>query len=127
MIHIKVINKGMISYTDFYDGVPKKFAAEIGKKDAKGINLTPEEARHIFGVDFPETVEECKDKEFRLKILRHLSRRWGWNQSAEMEQKGKEAFAHFRFTPVEMQVVELVPTSSLPAPREEEDAEEVAV
>lgn len=118
MHQIKVINNNPFEIVDYFDGIAYRFSPK------KGVNLSLEAARHIFGVDFPEDAESCKEEGFRAEILLNLQRRWGWNSTKEESvQDARRKFAKIEFLPVMLKMVELVAQVDEPEePREQKAA-----
>jgi hypothetical protein len=93
-VHLRVTNNNDFEINDRYDGVPYSFEA------GKALTVPPEAALHIFGWQ--------PGADPRL-IEIHVTKRWGWNTPAFMENgNAKKFFAKLDFKPVTFKTVEMV-------------------
>jgi hypothetical protein len=102
---IKVINNNNFPVTDFCDGL----AYHFNPANPKGINLSVDAARHIFGVDFPADLAGCEDEALREEVWHHLQKRWGWNShdAAKLAENYKK-FKKLEFKPVVFTITEVI-------------------
>lgn len=103
---IKVLNKNDFEIVDYFDGIAYRFAPNVA------VNVPPEAARHIFGVDFLGDVAVCASPELRSQVFNFLQKRWGWNSvKADKVEEAKKLFENLVFTPVVFKLVETTPVA----------------
>ena len=101
---IKVLNKNKDEIVDYFDGIAYKFKTDVA------VNVPFEAAKHIFGVEFPADVEECKSDEFRATVYHNLQKRWGWNSyDPAKAEKSRALFDNLTFTPIVFKLIEAEP------------------
>ncbi len=114
---IKVTNTNKFSVTDYFDGIPYKFAPN------QPINVPPDAMRHMFGVEFPPDEAALKSEDFLDMVFEKVAKRWGWNvHDKEKVAEHRAALAKFLFLPIVMKQMEVVADNELLAPRENKKA-----